>query len=230
MFRRNLIHMTVNVLHYAGVKITVTETGYVVSGEQKYDRFGLRSLAPERDWSLAAVFRTLSYLTGEDIPIVELPEVSLQGEQVITELLRRLREAVEQGEDEVSADLRDVPNLIPCFALAASLTEGVTTTISGLEVLADREGNRIQSIATVLSVLGADIQITRIENAENEPSDAYVIRGRSCLDGGVVDSMGDHRIAMMVAIAAWGCEQPVTVTGADAVDRSFPAFFETINR
>lgn len=228
LLRKNIIHMTINVLHMAGVNVFVTPEGYSVPGEQRYDRFGLRGLTPERDWSIAAVFKTLSYITGEEIPIVDLPEVSLQGDRVITDLLRNLREASSEGESELQIDLSDVPNLIPCVAVAASLTEGVTTTITGLEVLSDREGNRIQSIATVLSVLGADISITTLPG-EEQAGEVYVIRGRSALDGGVVDAMGDHRIAMMAAVAAWGSEQPVTVTGADAVDRSFPAFFDTIN-
>ena len=45
-----------------------------------------------------------------------------------------------------------------------------------------------------------------------------------------MDSMGDHRIAMMAAIAAWGCEQPVTVTDTEVVERSFPGFFDEIDR
>lgn len=230
ILRKNLIHMTINILHMSGVNVNVAEGGYAVSGEQRYDRFGLRNVTPERDWSLAALFETLSFITGEEIPIVELPKVSLQGEQVIREYLEQLREAISEGEEEVRIDLGDVPNLIPCVALAASLTDGVTVTLTGLEVLGDREGNRIQSIALVLATLGADIRIGKADNENGTETDAYIIRGRGCLNGGIVDSMGDHRIAMTAAIAAWGCEQPVTVTDSEAVNRSFPGFFEELKK
>ena len=263
IYRRNLIHLTINVLKATGVTVEIIDGGYRVPGEQKYDRFGLRGISPERDWSLAAVFKTLSYITGEDVSLAEMPQVSLQGEQTVMVYLDRLRDAVADGEPEVRIELGDFPNLIPCVALAASLTDGVTVTISGLDVLSDREGNRIQSIALVLATLGADISVVQVpaenttspkdsdvkestsaeqDNAEPVKETAggavlpardlfsteYVIHGKGCLNGGIVDSMGDHRIAMMEAIAAWGCEQPVTVTDADVVERSFPGFFDEL--
>ena len=227
MYRKNLIHMTVNILHMAGVEVNTTDYGYFVRGEQHYNRFGLRDLTPERDWSLAAMFETLTYITGETVPMADMPTASLQGERIITDFLEQLRQAAEEGETEVRIDMGNVPNLIPCVALAASLTDGVTTTLTGLEVLSDREGNRLQSIAMVLATLGADIVISRLPEEE---TDIYIIRGRECLGGGIVDSMGDHRIAMMAAIAAWGCEQPVTVTDTEVVERSFPGFFDEIDR
>ena len=265
LYCRNRVHLTVNVLKAAGVVIEMTEHGYRVPGEQKYSRFGLRGISPERDWSLAAIFKTLSYITGDEIPLIDLPEVSLQGEQIITGYLEQLREAAQDAKAEVTIDLGDFPNLIPCVALASSLTDGVRVTITGLDVLSDREGNRIQSIALVLSTLGADISIRRRFAGSNEVlsdrdetvpqengsgtnatvsanangpaasgskqnSTEYVICGKGCLNGGIVDSMGDHRIAMMAAVAAWGCEQPVTVTDAEVVERSFPGFYEELDK
>ena len=263
MYCRNLVHLTINVLKATGITVEITEEGFRIPGDQKYDRFGLRGISPERDWSLAAVFKTLSYITGENINLVELPQVSLQGEQTIKAYLEQLRDAAANGDSEVRIDLGDFPNLIPCVALAASLTDGVTVILSGLDVLSDREGNRIQSIAIVLSTLGADISVRSVASDNNtltdndEDSEAkstetvsgddssektgntsgsvrntytteYVIHGKGCLNGGIVDSMGDHRIAMMEAVAAWGCEQPVTVTDADVVERSFPGFFNEL--
>ena len=56
--------------------------------------------------------------------------------------------------------------------------------------------------------------------------DALVIEGRDQLDGGRVSSRNDHRIAMMAAIAAVRCASPVEIEGAEAVDKSYPLFFE----
>ena len=69
----------------------------------------------------------------------------------------------------------------------------------------------------VLSALGADI---------SEESEGLTICGKKVLPGGVtVESWNDHRIAMMSAIAASRCEQPVTVTGAECVKKSYPGFW-----
>ncbi len=55
---------------------------------------------------------------------------------------------------------------------------------------------------------------------------ALVIEGREQLDGGRVNSRNDHRIAMMAASAAVRCASPVAIEGAEAVDKSYPLFFE----
>ena len=61
-----------------------------------------------------------------------------------------------------------------------------------------------------------------------EREDGLVIQGRSPLRGGTVDAAGDHRIAMAAAVAAGACEAPVTITGAQAVDKSYPAFWRDL--
>ena len=54
-----------------------------------------------------------------------------------------------------------------------------------------------------------------------------IITGKDSLSGGVsVDAHGDHRIAMMLAIAALRCREPITVTGAECVRKSYPHFWE----
>jgi len=56
--------------------------------------------------------------------------------------------------------------------------------------------------------------------------DGLVINVRGRLRGGTVHSCGDHRIAMMAAIASIACEGPVTIKNAEAVNKSYPHFFE----
>ena len=69
----------------------------------------------------------------------------------------------------------------------------------------------------MLSALGGDCE---------ETADGLIIKGAEKLKGGVVDSANDHRIAMSAAIAAIGCKEPVTILGAEAVEKSYPDFFE----
>ena len=80
-----------------------------------------------------------------------------------------------------------------------------------------KESDRLATVAKELSNLGAQIQIKR---------DALIIDGVPQLIGGTVDSHNDHRIAMMAAIAASRCENDVYIKGAEAVNKSYPLFFD----
>ena len=62
-------------------------------------------------------------------------------------------------------------------------------------------------------------------DAEEQP-EGLVIRGGQTLTGGIVHSRGDHRIVMAAAVAASICTGPVTIVDADAVNKSYPGFFD----
>ena len=101
------------------------------------------------------------------------------------------------------------------LSAVAALTPGETQIIHA-ERLRLKESNRLQTTAQVLNALGGDV---------TETFDGLRIRGRETLAGGVVDSHLDHRIAMAAAVASTGCEGPVVVRMADAVKKSYPAFW-----
>ena len=63
-----------------------------------------------------------------------------------------------------------------------------------------------------------------------ETADGLLVSGGKPLTGGVVDSANDHRIAMAAAVASILCEGPVTVTGAEAVSKSYPKFWEDFEK
>ncbi len=116
-----------------------------------------------------------------------------------------------------------VPSLIdefPVLCIAAALAEG-STTISGAEELRVKESDRIKAMATELRKMGVEVE---------EHPDGLSINGRELLSGASVESHGDHRIAMAMAIAALSAEGTTTIHGASAVDISFPGFFDTIKR
>ena len=108
------------------------------------------------------------------------------------------------------------------LAVMAALRAGETTALVNAARLRMKESDRLSSVTQVLTALGADV---------TEGPDFLDIRGKETLAGGVaVDSFHDHRIAMMAAIAATRCEQPVTITGADCVAKSYPNFWEEYER
>ncbi|MFH0067466.1 3-phosphoshikimate 1-carboxyvinyltransferase [Peribacillus sp. NPDC056705] len=116
----------------------------------------------------------------------------------------------------ISGDL--IPRLIdeiPVIALLATQAEGITTIKDAAE-LKVKETNRIDTVANELSILGADITPT---------ADGLIIKGRKALNGGKVTSHGDHRIGMMLAVAAMITDGEVELADPDAIDVSYPQFF-----
>jgi len=121
--------------------------------------------------------------------------------------------ALEVGPDDVPGLIDELP------VLAALATFGGQLTVTGAAELRVKESDRITALVAGLRALGADA---------DELPDGFVVRGGRRLAGGRADAAGDHRLAMALAIAALGAEAPSTITGADAVDVSYPGFFATL--
>ncbi|KYD09911.1 3-phosphoshikimate 1-carboxyvinyltransferase [Saccharococcus caldoxylosilyticus] len=123
---------------------------------------------------------------------------------------------------EISGEL--IPRLIdeiPIIALLATQAEG-TTVIKDASELKVKETNRIDTVVTELRKLGAEIEATE---------DGMIIHGKSALqtEEAVVDSHGDHRIGMMLAIAACITKGAVHLKRPEAVAVSYPAFFDHLH-
>lgn len=117
----------------------------------------------------------------------------------------------------------DIPRLIdelPIIALLATQAYG-TTIIRNAEELKVKETNRIDATCEELSKLGAKITPTE---------DGMIIQGPCQLHGGKVDSRGDHRIGMMLQIAALLTDETVELERANAVAVSYPQFFEDVKQ
>jgi 3-phosphoshikimate 1-carboxyvinyltransferase len=115
-----------------------------------------------------------------------------------------------------------IPKLIdeiPIIALLATQAEGITV-IKNAEELKVKETNRIDTVVQELTKLGAAIEAT---------NDGMIIYGGSSLTGGTVSSHGDHRIGMMLAIAAQICKGEVILENPEAISVSYPNFFAHLN-
>ncbi|WP_110927619.1 3-phosphoshikimate 1-carboxyvinyltransferase [Bacillus massiliglaciei] len=119
---------------------------------------------------------------------------------------------------------RLIPRLIdeiPIIALLATQAEGKTVIKDAAE-LKVKETNRIDTVAGELKKLGADIQPT---------DDGLIIRGQTKLSGSeLLSSHGDHRIGMMLAIAALISKGELELSHAEAIDVSYPQFFDHVNQ
>ena len=113
-----------------------------------------------------------------------------------------------------------IPNIIaeiPILAIAATCAEG-ETIIRDAGELRHKESDRIQNLVDGLTSLGANIE---------ELEDGMIIHGGT-LSGGMVDSHGDHRIAMSFAIAGLTADHQVSIRNADCAAVSFPGFWEAL--
>jgi 3-phosphoshikimate 1-carboxyvinyltransferase len=108
---------------------------------------------------------------------------------------------------------------MPIIALAATQANG-TTIIKDAQELKVKETNRIDTVVNELRKLGANIEAT---------DDGMIIHGKTSLHGGEVDSHGDHRIGMMLAIANLITNSEVTLNRKEAIRVSYPTFFEDLH-
>ena len=175
----------------------------------------------EGDWSNAAFWLCAAAMQG-DIEITGLNKQSAQGDREICAILERMgaigdRHQISGGRLRgVEIDARAIPDLVPALCAVAAVSEG-ETIVKNAQRLRLKESDRLAATAQVLNLLGADV---------TEEPGGLRIKGVEKLTGGVVDSWGDHRIAMMAAIASLACEGSVTITGAEAVRKSYPAFWD----
>lgn len=114
----------------------------------------------------------------------------------------------------------DALDELPVLALAGMISE------HGIEVrdaaeLRVKESDRIASTAAALRALGVEVE---------ERADGYRVPGRQSPTGGIVHADGDHRIAMMAAIAGTIASAPVEITGFATVGSSYPTFLEDLAR
>lgn len=117
----------------------------------------------------------------------------------------------------------EVPGLIdelPILAVLAACAEG-RTVIGDAAELRVKETDRIQAMTEALRVLGVECEAT---------PDGMIIEGAETLKGGAVDSLGDHRIAMSLAVAGLVAQGPVKVGGWSSVNNSFPEFLVLLGR
>lgn len=216
------IAMTLDALRQFGVEISVENQvysipacGYISPGQAQV----------EGDWSNAAFWLCAGAL-GRGITVTELNPDSLQGDKAVFDLLTRFgaKTKTEDGGFTASPDrLRPldidasaIPDLVPVLAVTAAAAPG-TTRIYNAGRLRLKESDRIETVWQLLTHLGADAEQTQ---------DGLVIHGGKPLSGGTVDSCNDHRIAMAAAVASTLCTGPVTVSGAEAVAKSYPKFWE----
>ena len=216
------VDMTLQVLRQAGIRVEPLEDGWFIPGSQTYRPL---DTAVESDWSQAAFLLAAGALGGE-VTLTGLNPASAQGDREALSLFRRFGAAVEEAPGRIvcrkaplhgiDIDAAQIPDLVPVLAVTAALADGVTH-ITGAARLRLKESDRLAAVADGIRRLGGRVE---------ESPDSLTITGVSRLAGGRAEGYNDHRIVMALSMAALGCEAPVTVTDAQSVAKSWPAFFE----
>ena len=205
------VDITADCLAKCGVSVTQTDKGYAVTGGS------MKAFqAPvEADYSQAAFFYVANSL-GSDIRINELNENSCQGDKKIVEICDKIVYNKNGGLKPFELDCSDIPDLVPILAVLASFCEG-TSRITNVARLRIKESDRLEAVSACLNALGGKV---------TAGEDFLEIQGVKSLHAGQVDCFNDHRIAMAMAVAATRSTGPVTLIGAQCVEKSYPDFFE----
>lgn len=211
---RGYVDMTVEVLARFGVTVRPEgDRGWRVPGGQVYRP---AAVTVEADYSQAAFFCAANALGG-GVELLNLNPASAQGDRIILDYARRLAQP-----GTVELDVSQCPDLVPALALIAALRDGQRTHILNAGRLRIKESDRLDTVASELAALGGRIAQT---------PDSLVIDGAARLKGGVtVRGHNDHRIAMMLGIAAGAAEAPFTLLGAECVNKSYPGFWADYRR
>ena len=202
------ITMTLEAMRQAGVP--VAERPGLRSFEVLHAAYHPFAATVEADWSQAAFWYAANFLDSR-VEIRDLNPDSGQGDKVVSEFYWQL---ARPGDAEI--DVSGCPDLLPPLAVMAAVRSGTTRFVNAAR-LRIKESDRLSTITAALTALGAEV---------HEEPDRLIIVGKPSLPGGTVDCANDHRIAMMAAIAATGCTGPVTVLGAECVQKSYPDFWE----
>ena len=168
-------------------------------------------LEVEGDWSNGAFFLAANEL-GSELSIRGLNQSSVQGDRAILTHLEQMR----RGNPSISA--ADIPDLVPIMAIVAAAKHGATFT--NIQRLRLKESDRVATTISMIESLGG-----KAESAE----EMLIVHGTG-LRGGAVNAHNDHRIAMAAAIAATVCKEPVNILGAEAVNKSYPKFWDEYRR
>ncbi|MBQ6511519.1 3-phosphoshikimate 1-carboxyvinyltransferase [Methanobrevibacter sp.] len=234
---RPYVNMTLDIMRKFGVK---TLKGYYLKHDNcdkqhqscRIDEFKVMKqeyiscdYTVEGDYSSASYLLALIAINGGKAKIKNLFRNSKQGDKAILDILQQMGAKIIRGEDYVEigsngqlkaidVDLSNAPDLLITVAVLAAIAEG-TTNITGVAHARVKETDRIDTTCRELEKLGCKLV---------EREDGMSITGG--VTSGVVDSHGDHRLAM--AFSLIGLKHDITITNGEVFDVSFPNFIESM--
>ena len=213
----NYIDISLDCLSKFGIKIINNSyQEFVIEGNQSYKVGNYRT---EADYSQAAFFLVANAI-GSKIKINDLSEDSLQGDKKIIDYISEIDNW--NSKDTLVLDGSETPDIIPILSLKAAVS-GKKIEIVNVERLRIKESDRLKATVEELSKLNFDLI---------EKKDSILINSREALKANKNEKIvslsahSDHRIAMMIAIAATCYDGEILLDNLDCVKKSYPNFWE----
>lgn len=219
---KGYLDMTIDILEKFGIKIYNHKYMlFRIKGNQSYMPFDYRA---EGDFSHAAFYLAAGAL-GNFIVCNGLNLETKQVDRNIIEIIEKMNGKIVVENGAIAAvptllkgteiNIAKNPDLLPAICVMGTFAQG-ETIITGIE--GDKE--RAINISNQLNSIGATII---------EQSDRLIIEGGTTISGGTANTCNDHRIAMALAIASTCCESLVSVEDSEAINKSYPQFWEHFN-
>ena len=218
------VDMTVDELKRFGAFVTKTSDGYEIEGRKRLRASDRRV---EGDWSQAAFFLSAGAVCGGSVTVSGLDRSSLQGDKAIVDILKGFGADIEESDQGITVrrsklkgtvvNASQIPDLVPIIAVTAAFAAG-RTVINGAARLRLKESDRLHETVTRLVSFGIDAA---------ETADGMIINGRKPM-GAAITSANDHRIVMAFSVLACGSEHGSSISGAEAINKSYPEFISDL--
>ena len=213
----NYIDISLDCLSKFGIKIINNSyQEFVIEGNQSYRAGNYRT---EADYSQAAFFLVANAI-GSKIKINDLSENSLQGDKKIIDYISEIDNW--NSKDTLVLDGSETPDIIPILSLKAAVS-GKKIEIVNVERLRIKESDRLKATVEELSKLNFDLIEKKDSILINSKEDVKVNKNEEIVS---LSSHSDHRIAMMIAIAATCYDGEILLDNLDCVKKSYPNFWE----
>jgi len=213
----NYIDISLDCLNKFGVKIINNSyQEFVIEGNQSYRAGNYRT---EADYSQAAFFLVANAI-GSKIRINDLSENSLQGDKKIIDYISEIDKW--NSKDTLVLDGSETPDIIPILSLKAAVS-GKKIEIVNIERLRIKESDRLKATVEELSKLNFDLIEKKDSILINSRENFKVNKNEKVVS---LSAHSDHRIAMMIAIAATCYDGEILLDNLDCVKKSYPNFWE----
>lgn len=213
----NYIDISLDCLSKFGIKIINNSyQEFVIEGNQSYKVGNYRT---EADYSQAAFFLVANAI-GSKIRINDLSENSLQGDKKIIDYISEIDKW--NSKDTLVLDGSETPDIIPILSLKAAVS-GKKIEIVNIERLRIKESDRLKATVEELSKLNFDLIEKKDSILINSRENFKVNKNEKVVS---LSAHSDHRIAMMIAIAATCYDGEILLDNLDCVKKSYPNFWE----
>jgi 3-phosphoshikimate 1-carboxyvinyltransferase len=220
---RPYVMMTLETMHWFGINAVFDEN--LDKFEISHQKYRPTKYHVEGDWSSASYLLSLGAMAGE-IEVNNLDMQSLQGDRMLLQFLRDMGAHTVAGRNSINivksnlkaikADLTDCIDLLPTMAVLAAAAEG-TSVFTGIVRARIKESDRVAAVVEGLTRMGIRVETDtkRIKITGGKPK------------GALIDSKGDHRIAMAFSLLGTVAGDTV-IDGAECVTKTYPEYWDVL--